>query len=77
MFKAKFNVELRNRFSELMVEKNTNEDCIQMEKTFTQKLPKTCEREEQWLREETWKAIEKRKMIHDKIHSLHDRRKCN
>lgn len=36
MIKAKFNVELRNRFSELVVEKNINEDCIQMENVYTE-----------------------------------------
>lgn len=43
--------------------------------TFTLKLPKTSEEEEQWLREETWKAIEKRKMIHDKIHNTKSERR--
>ena len=36
MLKSRFSVELRNRFSELMVEKNTNEDCIQMENVYTE-----------------------------------------
>ena len=40
MFKSRFSVELRKRFAALEVEKNINEDCIQMEKKFTHKMPK-------------------------------------
>ena len=70
MFKSKFSVELRNRFAVLEVEKNINEDCIQMEKNYIETAEKVLGRvkkkNKQWLREETWKAIEQRQMIHDK-----------
>jgi len=36
MFKSRFSVELRNGFAVLEVEENINEDCIQMDKVFTE-----------------------------------------
>ena len=73
MFKSGFSVELRNRFAVLEVEENINEDCIQMKKVYTETAEKVLGRakkeNKQWLREETWKAIDQRQMIHDKIHN--------
>ena len=44
-----------------------------MEKVYKQTAEKVLGRvkkkNKQWLREETWKAIDQRQMIHDKIHS--------
>ena len=81
MFKLRFSVELRNRFAALEVEENINEDCIQMEKVYTETAEKVLGRTEkknkQWLREETWKAIDQRQMIHDKIHSTKSERRKN
>ena len=72
MFKSKFSVELRNRFAALEVEENINEDCMQMEKIYIETAEKVLGRvkkkNKQWLREETWKEIDQRQMIHDKIH---------
>ena len=72
MFKSKFSVELRNRFAALEVEENINEDCMQMEKIYIETAEKVLGRvkkkNKQWLREETWKEIGQRQMIHDKIH---------
>ena len=77
MFKSKFSVELRNRFAVLEVEENINEDCMQMEKIYIETAEKVLGRvkkkNKQWLREETWKAIDQRQMIHDKIHGTKDR----
>ena len=57
MFKSRFSVELRNRFAALEVEENINEDCIQMEKVYTETaekvLGRTKKETKQWLREET------------------------
>ena len=81
MFKSRFSVELRNRFAALEVEENINEDCIQMEKVYTETaekvLGRTKKETKQWLREETWKAIDERQMIHDKIHSTKSERRKN
>ena len=44
MFKSKFNVELRNRFAVLEVEENIKEDCIQMEKVYTETAEKVLGR---------------------------------
>ena len=79
MFKTRFSVELRNRFAALEVEENINEDCIQMEKVYTETakkvLARTKKKNKQWLREETWKAIDQRQMIHGKIHSTKSERR--
>ena len=79
MFKSRFSVELRNRFAALEVEENINEDCIQMEKVYTETAEKVLGRakkkNKQWLREETWRAIDQRQMIHDKIHSTKSERR--
>ena len=81
MFKSRFSVELRNRFAALEVEENINEDCIQMEKVYTETaekvLGRTKKETNKWLREETWKAIDQRQMIHDKIHSTKSERRKN
>ena len=62
MFKSRFSVELRDKFAALEVEENINEDCIQMAKVYTETaekvLGRTKKETKQWLREETWKAIE-------------------
>ena len=54
MFKSKFSVELRNRFAVLEVEENINEDCIKMEKVYTETAERSSEKEKkkQWLSEE-------------------------
>ena len=81
MFKSRFSVELRNRFAALEVEENINEGCIQMEKIYTETAEKvlgqTKKENTQWLREETWKAIDQRQMIHGKIHSTKSERRKN
>ena len=52
-----------------------------MEKVYTETAEKVLGRTEkknkQWLREETWKAIDQRQMIHDKIHSTKSERRKN
>lgn len=79
MFKAKFSVQLHNRFAVREVEENINEDCRQMEKVYKETAEKVLGRvkkkNKQWLREETWKAIDQRQMIHDKIHSTKSERR--
>ena len=81
MFKSKSSVELRNRFAVVEVEENINEDCIQMEKVCTETAEKVLsqvkKKNRQWLREETWKAIDRRQMIHGKIHSTKSERRKN
>ena len=81
MLKLRFSVELRNRFAALEVEENINEDCVQIEKVYTETAEKVLDRTKkeikQWLREETWKAIDQRQMIHDKIHSTKSERRKN
>ena len=52
-----------------------------MEKVYTETAEKVLGRTEkknkQWLREETWKAIDQRQMVHDKIHSTKSERRKN
>ena len=71
MLKSRFSVELRNRFAALELEENINEDCVQMKNVYTETaekvLGRTNKKNKQWLRSETWKAIDQRQMIHDKI----------
>nr|KAG5694275.1 hypothetical protein BaRGS_031993 [Batillaria attramentaria] len=73
IFKAKYCVELRNRFHALEVEENLNEDCKQVEKIYTETADKILgrvkKRSKPWLTEETWTAVEKRQKINEKIHS--------
>ena len=79
MLKSRFSVELRNRFAVLEVEENIIEDCIQVVTVYTETVEKVLGRakkkNKQWPREETWKAINRRQMIHDKIHSRKSERK--
>ena len=62
IFKSRFSVKLRNRFAALEVEENIHKDCIQMEKVYAETaekvLGRTKKENKQWLREETWKAID-------------------
>lgn len=63
----------------LEAEENINDDCIQMEQVDTETAEKVLGRvkkkNKQWLKEETWKAIDQRQMIHDKIHSTKSERR--
>ena len=79
MVKTRFSVKLCNRFAVLEVEENINIDCIQMEKVYTQTaenvLGQAKKKNKQWLKEETWKGIDQRQMIHDKIRSMKSERR--
>ena len=52
-----------------------------MENVYTETaekvLGRTKKENKQWLREQTWKAIDQRQMIHDKIHSTKSERRKN
>ena len=54
MLKSRFTAELPNRFAALEVEENINEDCVQMEKVYTETAEKvlggTKTKNKQWLR---------------------------
>jgi len=50
-----------------------------MEKVYTQTaenvLGQAKKKNKQWLKEETWKGIDQRQMIHDKIRSMKSERR--
>ena len=78
MFKEKFNIELSNRFEALEVEEDVNDDCSQIEKVYTETADKVLgrvkKRSKQWLRDDTWRAIEERRQIGNKIDSTRSER---
>jgi len=78
MFKERFNIELRNRFEALEVEEDVNDDCSQIEKVYTETADKVLgrvkKRSKQWLRDDTWRAIEERRQIGNRIDSTRSER---